>query len=102
MNRAERRKREQSGENKAHILQEYRKQAWEEGHRQGMQSVIDITFYLTAYTLSYKLDLPKEELQTLVKAIYNNIDAFRSGHLEPKDYDTIVKQMNDEYGIFIK
>ena len=82
-------------------MERYRREAYDQGFTNGMQNVVDITFYLTAYTLSYKLELSKEELQQLMKAIYNNIDSFRSGHLEPRDYDTIVKQMREEYGIKI-
>jgi len=102
MNRAERRRREQRGENKAHIMQDYRKEAYEAGYKDGMESVVDITFYMTAYTLSYKLDLPKQEIQDLMRAVYNNIDSYRTGHLEPKDYDTIVEQMETEYKIKIR
>lgn len=99
MNRAERRKQEKMGISKPHIMQTYREEAYNEGYKRGMQDVVDITFYLTAYTLSYKLDLNKEELQEIVKAVYNNIDSFRTGHLTPPDYDTIVEQMRNEYGI---
>lgn len=102
MNRSERRKLEQRGVNQAHILQQYRKEAYEAGHKDGMASVVEITFYMVAYTLSYKLDLSKEELQTLMKAIYNNIDSYRTGHLEPQDYDAIVKEMNEEYEVEMK
>lgn len=100
MNRAERRKQEQHGENKAHIMQVYRKEAYDEGYKRGMQDVVDITFYLTAYTLSYVIeDMNKEKLQDICRRIYNNIDSFRTGHLTPLDYEAIVDQMRNEYGI---
>ena len=100
MNRAERRKQEQKGINKAHIMQTYRKEAYSEGYKRGMQDVVDITFYLTAYTLSYALeDMTPEKLQGICRRIYNNIDSFRTGHLTSADYDSIVEQMRNEYQI---
>lgn len=102
MNREERRKRERSGMSKASIMEQYRKEAYEEGYAHGMESVIEITFYLTAYTIQYKLDFGRERLQRIMKAIYNNIDAFRTGHLTPDDFDTIVEEMTEKYGIKIK
>lgn len=100
MNRAERRKQEQKGISKAHIMQTYREEAYSEGYKRGMQDVVDITFYMVAYTLSYAIeDISKEKLQDLCRRIYNNIDAYRTGHLTPQDYDTIVEQMRNEYEI---
>ena len=69
-------------------MERYRKEAYEEGYHRGMQDCVDITFYMTIYTLSYKLELDVEELREISKAIFNNIDSFRTGHLEPKDYDS--------------
>lgn len=100
MNRAERRKQEQMGMSKAHVMQEYRREAYDEGYKRGMQDVVDITFYLTAYTLSYAIDgMTNEKLQEVCRRIYNNIDSFRSGHLTPQDYDAIVEQVRNEFGI---
>lgn len=101
MNRAERRRQERLGVSEAHIMQEYRKDAYDEGFKAGMRSAIEIPFYMSAYTIQYKLGFGKKRLQELMRAIYNNIDAYRSGHLEPQDYDTIVEQMQNEYGIRI-
>ena len=103
MNRSERRWAEiKNKEPKEQVMQKYRQEAYDGGFKAGMESTIDITFYMTAYTLSYKLDLSKQEIQDLMRAIYNNIDSYRTGHLEPQDYNTIVEQMNNEYGIKIK
>ena len=99
MNRAERRKQEKMGISKPHIMQTYREEAYNEGYKRGMSDIVDITFYMVAYTLSYKLEKSKEELQELMRAIYNNIDSYRTGHLEPRDYDEIVEQMRTEYEI---
>lgn len=99
MNRAERRKQEQSGISKAHIMEQYRKEAYDRGWYDGMTNVIEITFYMTAYTLQYKLGFGRKRLQWIMQAIYNNIDAYRTQHLSTEDYKTIVEQMRDDYGI---
>ena len=78
MNREERRKQEQQGISKAHIMQTYRREAYDEGYKRGMQDCVDITFYMTLYTIQYKLDLDKEKLQEIGQSIYNNIDAYRT------------------------
>ena len=99
MNRAERRRNRQQGMSEVDIRERDRKDAYDAGYKAGMQSVVDITFYMTAYTIQYKLGFGKKRLQEIMRAIYNNIDSFRSGHLEPQDYDTIVEEMKNEYGI---
>lgn len=99
MNRAERRRQERSGASEAAIRERDRKEAYDAGYKAGMQSVVEITFYMTAYTLSYKTGYSKAKLRELMGYIYNNIDSFRSGHLEPQDYDTIVEEMKEKYGI---
>lgn len=80
-------------------MNQYRQEAYNEGVRDGSQNVIDVTFYMVAYTLQYKLGFGKKRLQWIMKAIYNNIDCYRTGHLTPEDYDTIVGEMRDKYGI---
>ena len=99
MNRQERRKQEKLGISKVDIMNTYRKEAYNEGYSAGMRSVVDITFYMTAYTLSYKTEYSKEELRELMRAIYTNIDSYRTGQLSPEDYTTIEEQMRNEYGI---
>lgn len=101
MNRAERRRQEKFGVSKPTIMEQYRKEAYEEGFQSGMSHTIDITFYMCAYTLSYKTGYSKKRIREIMQAIYNNIDSFRTGHLEPEDYDTIVEQMQNDYGIKI-
>ena len=101
MNRADRRRQAFNGMPKGQILQNYRKDAYDEGYKAGMRSVVEITLYMVAYTLSYKLEIPKEEIQQIIKAIYNNIDSYRTGQLSADDYDVIVEQMKTEYGVKI-
>ena len=71
------------------------------GHREGMFEAIDITFYMTAYTLNYKLGFGKKRLAEIMSAIYNNIDAFRTGHLQPNDYKVIKDEVH-KLGITMK
>ena len=99
MNRAERRRQERSGVSEAAIRERDRKEAYDAGYKAGMQSVVEITFYMTAYTLSYKTGYSKARLRELMGYIYNNIDSFRTGQLEPQDFDTIVEEMKGKYGI---
>lgn len=101
MNRAERRRQERAGVDKQSILQKYRQDAFNEGYDMGARGIVEITFYLTAYTLSYKTGFSKKRLRELMNSIYLNIDSFRTGQLVPQDYDTIVEEMNEKYGIKI-
>ena len=47
-------------------------------------------------------DISKEKLQEICKRIFNNIDAYRTGHLTPKDYDEIVRMLEEEYEIKLR
>ncbi len=102
MNRAERRREQKLGVSPQSIMEKYRKEAYDEGYTMGMRNVVDITFYMTAYTLSYKTGYSKARIREIMQAVYNNIDSYRSGHLTPQDYDTIVHQMEEDYGIKIR
>ena len=94
MNRAERRRAKRVADKPPTTSVEY-----EKGFRDGLSHANNILFYMTAYTLQYKLDLDKERLQEIMMAIYNNIDAYRTEHLTPEDFDTIREQMRLEFGI---
>ena len=94
MNRAERRKYEKQGYSPNFIMNKYRTEMYEQGVKDGMRQVVEILFYMTAYTINYKLGFGKKRLQWIMRAIYNNIDAYRTGHLLTCDYDEIVRQMN--------
>ena len=72
---------------------------YETGFQKGMADATDILFYMTAYTIQYKLDLDKEKLQEIMMAIFNNVDAYRTGHLAPEDFDTIREQIRTEFEI---
>lgn len=101
MNRQERRRQEKAGVSQPSIMQQYRKEAYDAGFDAGARSVVEITFYMTCYTLTYKTEYSKEQIQELARAIYNNIDSYRTGQLGPADYDEIVRMMNEEYEIKI-
>ena len=73
----------------------------EKGFKDGMSEAIDITFYMTAYTLNYKLGYGRVRLARVMRWIYNNIDSFRTGQLTTEDMDEIRKQMID-MGICLK
>lgn len=101
MNRAERRRYSNLGVSNKMVMDKTLLDAYEQGYKAGMKSVTDIVFYMTAHTINYKLGFGRKRLQRIMKQIYNNIDAFRTGHLETNDYETIVKEMN-KLGVCIK
>lgn len=94
MNRAERRKLGKQGVSNKAIMDRTLSETYTAGYHEGMKAVSDITFYMVAYTLNYKLDFGKKRLQRIMRDIYNNIDAFRTGHLTTSDFDVIKSEMN--------
>jgi hypothetical protein len=94
MNRAERRRLKRNEDKPPRTSVEY-----EQGFHDGMAHATEVLFYLTAYTIQYKLGFGKERLQKIMYAIFNNVDCFRTGHLEPRDFDTIREEMRLKYGI---
>lgn len=66
---------------------------YEKGYHDGMNEEIEITMYMMAYTINYKLGFGKKRLLEIIRAVYNNIDSFRSGHLDKVDYEEIKSQM---------
>lgn len=93
MNRAERRRAERNGMNRKEIIDRTLNDSFEAGFKSGMKHVIDIAFYMTAYTLNYKLGFGNKRLTQIMYDIYNNIDAYRTGHLTVDDFDTIKADM---------
>lgn len=74
---------------------------YQRGFRAGQLHAIEFTFYLTAYTINYKLGFGAKRLKRIMRYIYNNIDSFRTKHLERADYPEIKRQMN-KLGVEIK
>lgn len=105
MNREESRKLKKQGmsEYSIRFIEQDRayKRGLEKGFKDGMSEAIDIMFYMTAYTLNYKLDFGKVRLTRTMRWIYNNIDSFRTGQLTVEDMDDIRKQMID-MGVCLK
>lgn len=101
MNREERRKLEKTN-SKLSVMERYRQEAYDLGYKAGQRDVIDITFYMVAYTLTYKTGYSKQKIGELVQAIYNNIDAYRTEHLTPEDYKEIVRMIEEDYKIKLR
>lgn len=101
MNRAERRKASKTGVSNKAIMDRTLSDTYESGYKAGMKAVTEIVFYMTAHSIQMEFGLGRKRLQRAMKRIFNNIDAFRTGHLTPNDYDTIVAEMN-EMGIKIE
>ena len=99
MNRAERRRLEKNGVNKGTIMKQYGEEAFEAGRKAGMKEATEIIFYMTAWTIQYKLGFGRKRLQTIMWQIFNNIDCFRTGHLYPDDFPKIKEEMQEKYGI---
>lgn len=99
MNRAVRRKLEKQGYSKATIMKQYGNEAWEAGFKAGFTEATEVTFYMTAYTIQYKLGFGKERLQRIMKQIYNNIDAYRTEHLDFNDYNAIKGEIQNKYEV---
>ena len=71
---------------------------YEKGFKDGMRHVEECVFYMTAYTLYYKLNWDnlksgEKKLRQIMYDIFNNIDAFRTGHLTRSDYEEIKEQI---------
>lgn len=101
MNRQERRRLARQGVNEQAIQKRVRDEAYDKAYNDGMLKAIEITFYMTAYTMNYKLGFGRKRLVQMMGWIYDNIDAFRTNHLTPEDYETI-KKMVEDMGVKLK
>ena len=82
-------------------MQKYRDEVMQQGLQQGAKNTVSMVLYMTAYTLNYKLGFGKKRLIRIMTDIYNNIDSYRTGQLEPNDYKEIVNMMN-QLGFYVK
>lgn len=98
MNRPSRRKLlkdKVSSENRAEAMKAVnialarQKDYYEKELKQSKRHYYEMLMVMTAYTLNGRLGLGKTRLPKIMKAIEDNIDSFRTGQLEPRDYDTI-------------
>ena len=101
MNRQERRRLEREGANKAELDKQKKDDIYEQGYHIGMQHAIEITYYMTAYTLNYKLGFGRKRLIRMMRWIYENIDSFRTGHLSRFDFNTIKADV-EKMGVKLK
>lgn len=77
------------------------KRGLEKGFKDGMSEAVDVMFYMTAYTLHYKLDYGKVRLTRVMRWIYKNIDSFRTGQLTTEDMQVIREEMKS-LGVALK
>lgn len=82
-------------------MQKYREEVMQQGIEKGIQNTISMVMYMTAYTLNYKLGFGKKRLIRIMTDIYNNIDSYRTGQLDPNDYKEIINMMN-QLGFYVK
>ena len=82
-------------------MQKYRDEVMQQGLQQGAKNTVSMVLYMTAYTLNYKLGFGKKRLIRIMTDIYNNIDSYRTGQLDPNDYKEIVNMMN-QLGFYVK
>lgn len=73
----------------------------QQGIKEGMRMCEEIVFYMTAYSLKLEFGLGSKRLQKAMRRVFDNIDAFRTGHLNSSDYDVIKSEMN-KLGVSIK
>ena len=87
-------------ENMEDKINRIREHAFKSGHeagfKLGLKTMGEIIFYMTAYTIDYKLELSEEKLRTIMFHIYDNIDAFRTEHLTTDDFIEIKKEMEEK------
>lgn len=74
------------------------RQEFEQQYKDELIDSIEIYSLATAYTLHYVLNLGKKRLPEVMERIWNNVDAFRTGHLSPLD----CMEELEQYGIYIK
>ena len=94
MNREERRRALKNGVNFKTVIDKSLSDEYDRGFNDGMKHVEDVVFYMTAYTIQYKLGFGNKRLCRIMHDIFNNIDAFRTGHLTKSDFATIKEEMN--------
>lgn len=93
MNRAERRRQERKY-GKAVAMQRYRDEAFELGRQCGQREDLEVILYMTAYTIQYKLGFGKQRLTQIMYHIMDNIEAFKTGHLNHADFVEIKDSIN--------
>ena len=69
-------------------------------YNEKLVSYIEIFVVMMCYVLDLE-EIPKERIPQIASRVLFNIDSFRTGHLEPGDYDIIKKEVED-MGVVLK
>ena len=101
MNRAERRRAEKQGYSNKAIMDKTLSDMYEQGVKDGMRMCEEIVFYMTAYSIQLEFNLGKKRLQRAMRRVFDNIDAYRTKHLNSSDYDLIKSEIN-KMGVSIR
>lgn len=67
---------------------------YQRGVRDGMHAQAEVTYYMTAYTINYKLGFGNKRLTKIMYYIWENLDSYRTGQLNSGDFQEIKKEMN--------
>ena len=68
---------------------------FQQGFEFGARRTVEFMFYMMAYTLEYKMELKDVELKEIMYFIMNNIDSFRTDHLNSEDFKEIKRHFNE-------
>ncbi len=74
----------------------------EEKTQERMMEYLDIYSIAVAFTLRYVCGFGKKRLPLVMERIWNNVDAFRTGHLSLEDCITELKENGIEFDTIIK
>lgn len=93
MNRTQRRNLLQKGYNPKSVMDQYRKETYEQGFRDGIHHCAITILIITADVLHTHLGLGSKRLPEIMHQIHENIDAFNTGHLQPNDIFTLKEEL---------
>lgn len=93
MNRSQRRNLLQKGYNPKAVMDQYRKEVYEQGFKDGIHHSGISIMIITADVLHTHLGLGGKRLPEIMHQIHENIDAFNTGHLHPSDIDLIKAEL---------
>ena len=101
MNRQQRRKLERQGIPKESVMNKYRREAYDEGAKDGIRHSYKMILLLTAYTARIHFDLGKKRLPEFMDRLLKNIDSFRTEQLTSSDMEAIAEECR-QYGFDIE
>lgn len=77
-----------------------RTQDLEKDYQQKLVGYIEVFVVMMCYVLDLE-EIPKEQIAQIASRVLFNIDSFRTGELQPSDYDIIKKEVED-MGVVLK